>query len=77
MRVRRVGNSSSKYDYEPHQIDADVENKLAVKAQFKADLKAVIHGDYHYQEGEGRMSYNAKRIALIEVVKEFIEMLEG
>lgn len=72
-----IGNSSSKYDYEPHKIDADVQNKLAVKEQFKADLRDVIHRDYLYHEDEGGMTYNAKRIALVEVVKEIIEWVDG
>lgn len=72
---RRVGNASTRYCFEPEQIDADVQNKLAVRKQFEDDLRAVLYKKYRYSAGNGSMSNNAKRQVLVEVAKEFIEFM--
>lgn len=74
MKRKRVGNASTKYCLEPDRFDSDIQNKREVYQQFKDDLKAVIYSDYRYSGDNGLMSYSAKRKALIEVHKEFLEV---
>ena len=74
MKRKRVGNASTRYCFEPEKLDADVQNKLSVRKQFEDDLRAVLYKEYRYSEGNGSMSHNAKREALVKVAKEFIDL---
>lgn len=77
MKRKRVGNASTKYCLEPDRLDADIQNKREVYQKFKDDLKKVIYSDYRYDKDNGVMSYQAKREALTEVHKEFLEVIGG
>ena len=67
--MTKIGDPSSKYGYNPEQINKDVEDKLRVKQQFKADINKAIDKDYKYING-GYLSENWKRQILLEIYKD-------
>ncbi|MDF2907978.1 MAG: hypothetical protein K0R34_3299 [Herbinix sp.] len=41
-RKHRVGDPSSKYGYEPHKLDSDIERNRYEKAKFKMKLRELL-----------------------------------
>lgn len=69
--MAKIGNSSSKYDYDPDQFDVDIKDKIDTIDKFRQALEDVIYKSYRYKNNIP-MSKETKRAVLIEVHKEFI-----
>ena len=68
--MARVGNSSSKYDYDPEQFDRDYEDKTSLLNLFKDELKAVIYKNYKYSD-KTSIRKKAKKEAITKVVYDY------
>ena len=64
---------SSKYEFEPEQFEKDINNKIEVAEEFKADIMQLFKMNYRYHDGVP-MSRGWK----IEKIREvLIELIEG
>lgn len=62
---------SSKYEFEPEQLDKDIKNKREIAQAFRMDLIQVLNKIYRYSDNVP-MSDKAKREVLLKVHQEFI-----
>ena len=74
--MKKIGNSSSKYDFDPDRLEKDIENKIEVQGQFVQDLKKVLYKDYRYHDGQPLLP-ETKRNILIAIYTEFVEKVGG
>lgn len=63
---------SSKYEFEPEQLEKDIANKIEVAEEFKADIMQLFKTHYRYNDGVP-MSQGWK----IEKIKEVLIELIG
>lgn len=74
--MKRIGNSSSKYDYHPEELENDILDKIKVQKQFINDLNKVLYKDYRYKNGQPLLP-DVKRNILIEIYAELVEKIGG
>ena len=67
---------SSKYEFEPEELEKDIEDKRKVSRRFREDLENVVHRDYRYRNNVP-MSRSTKLQILASVHRNFYDGIEG
>lgn len=63
-----IGGPSSKYGYNPEQLDIDVADKMEVRDRFIKDINRAIDKEYKYRD-KGCLSENWKLQILLDIYK--------
>ena len=72
----KAGNGSSKYDFQPNLLDADVAEKSRLRKEEKEKLKDFVQNffDREIKYRDGSMSRQQKQSIVLEVFAEIIEV---
>lgn len=74
MTRKRVGNSSSKYDFEPEEFEKDVEDKRKVAENFTQELQDLMLKEVKYRKGTP-ISFHQRKLCIVEAIKRTYETL--
>lgn len=73
---RRVGNSGSKYDFEPEQFEKDVADKRQVAEDFTQELQDLMLKEIRYKDGTP-ISFTQRKLCIVEAIKRTYEIMGG
>lgn len=76
MSRKRVGNSSSKYDFEPEEFEKDVADKRKVTEEFTQELHDLMLKEIRYKDGIP-ISFNQRKLCIVEAIKRTYETIGG
>lgn len=74
MKRKRVGNSGSKYDFEPEQFEKDVADKRKVTEGFTQELQDLMLKEVKYKDGIP-ISFHQRKLCIVEAIKRTYEVL--
>ena len=76
MKRKRVGNSGSKYDFEPEEFEKDVADKRKVTEEFTQELHDLMLKEIRYKDGIP-ISFNQRKLCIVEAIKRTYETIGG